>query len=382
MTGASPARLPRRAAIAGTLALLAACGGTPPAAPPPLPEGWLLAGDAHALRDLAGVVEPLSPTPLRAVVLAAAEATSACAWFEASPSPDLFAIPAALACSEGRPALAERLGGGEHRLWVALPAMEVGRLAGWADVAADGGFVAELTLRDVPAEPPWSVLLPADRAPASPCLAADGALLHAALRPQGGLDLDAAVAEGSEFDRLFKLRSGLFRAAVLEGSFEIAVYQPATGGRVPALAIALPFRVRAAAVAGMEALIEALRRDWPVFRKPLATAAGEGACLPDLDLVPEFGPCYLATDEALVVGWNQATLERALQPGPRPEPPTAGGRVTLDLARFPAADALLATAHEVAPRQGAPLPWRRLTLRQERRDGAVVLALDAQRGGP
>jgi hypothetical protein len=342
----------------------------------------LLAGEGAALGRLADAVEPLPATPLRALVLAAAEATATCAWFETTAwAPELAALPGALGCVAAPPDLAERLGGGEHPLWLALPAQAVGRFGGWIDLDADGGITAEARLLDPPVDPPWSVLLPSERAPAAPVLNCDGILFHALLRPEGGLDLQRAVAEGSEFDKLFKLRSGLFGTAALEGSLEIAVYSPGAGQRTLPLVIALPHRVRAAAVVGIEALVEALQRDWPVYRKPLATPAGEGACLPDLNLVPDFGPCYLATDRALVVGWNQAALERGLAPGPRPEPPPSG-EVTLDLAGFGAADDALAATHGLAPRRSAHLPWTRVVLRQERRGAEVRYALRAEGRAP
>ena len=52
------------------------------------------------------------------------------------------------------------------------------------------------------------------------------------------------------------------------------------------------------------ASIADLQQTWPVHRSELRGPAGDGACLPDLNVLPELAPCYVATADALVVGWN------------------------------------------------------------------------------
>src|SRR5262249_17973230 len=145
----------------------------------------------------------------------------------------------------------------------------------------------------------------------------------------------------SQADRLFRLRSDLFASAVLDGTWEGAVYLPERAGGMPGIALALGFELRSVAVAAAEHFLADLQKTWPVHRSDYRMRAGDGACLLDLNVLPDLSPCYVATGDALVVGWNATSLERALA-GPIMPAPDAAGRLDVNLALIHRADDLLA----------------------------------------
>ena len=120
-----------------------------------------------------------------------------------------------------------------------------------------------------------------------------------------------------------------------------------------------------------------LQAAWPVHRSDFALGANRGACLLDLNILPDLAPCYVATDAALVIGWNPISLRQALA-ADRADAHAAGGThphsgISIDLARIPEADARLAQLappDAPAPPTGS-YPWRRLRADAER-DGDVV----------
>jgi hypothetical protein len=189
------------------------------------------------------------------------------------------------------------------------------------------------------------------------------------VRPRAGLDLAALVSEGSQADLLFRLKSGIFASAVLDGTWEGAVYLPERAGGMPGIALALGFSLRSAAVAAIEHFIADLQQTWPVHRSALHRPDGEGACLPDLNVLPDLAPCYVATADALVVGWNPASLARALA-GATPGA-DAPARLDLNLALIQRADDLLAGAF---PGSQPPLhwPWIRVLASGGEDHGALV----------
>jgi hypothetical protein len=120
----------------------------------------------------------------------------------------------------------------------------------------------------------------------------------------------------------------------------------------------------------MEEFASELERSWPVHRTPFRVGDAAGACLLDLNLLPDLAPCYLAREDALVIGWNPASLRLALSsaaaPGAEPDLGAEGGLV-LHLDRLALADAQLAAAAGFAAEAGLPRawPWRRLLARGE-----------------
>ena len=89
-----------------------------------------------------------------------------------------------------------------------------------------------------------------------------GTLVHARLRPAGGLNIARLVPHGSQGDQLFRLKSELFSGVVLDGTWEVAVYLPEQGSIVPPSALAVGYRVREAALAAAEAISTRARNWW------------------------------------------------------------------------------------------------------------------------
>jgi hypothetical protein len=341
----------RWSAALAALALFA-CADEPAAQP----EASLLAERAPLVRLLTALSR-LEGTPLgrRAAELAAA--LPDCPRLEArAPEPDAGALAAGLRCAEG----AEPW---PHDLRLTWPLPGDLSLAAWLDVDERGGIEASFELPGAAAHGARALLLPGPEPPGPAVLSGTESLLQARVRPAGGLDLAALVPEGGQGDRMFRLKSELFRGVVLDGSWEAALYLPGEGEPLPRAALALGFSNRAAAVAAAEDFLAELARTWPVRRSYFSIAGADGACLLDLRILPAFAPCYLATERALVVGYNPASLRKALDGAP-PALGEAGG-LLLDFARFAESDARLAGS---APGQA---PWCRLRAEPEP-DGDAV----------
>src|SRR5262249_22152546 len=249
----------------------------------------------------------------------------------------------------------------------------------------NGALALDLRWPDPPADRALRLLVPGG-APAGPDRPASaGRLVHLRVRPRAGLDLAALVPADSQADRLFRLKSALLAGAVLDGTWEAAVYLPERPDAMPGAALALGFRVRDAAVAAIEHFLADLQQTWPVHRVELRGPAGNGACLPDLNMLPDLAPCYVAAADAIVIGWNPASLGRALAPPAqvsRSEPKAsedrrageadAPARLDLDLALIQRADDLLARAF---PGSSPPLhwPWSRVRASGREDAGAIVV---------
>ncbi len=405
------------------------CGPSAPAEPP----GAWWAGRASVVRGVLAQIEELDGTPLarRARELAAAlpECESVGVHAQdgdvaklaerarcldegdpleqirrASGSDLVFAMPASFAqraqVSRSEPKASE-----DHQVGERRPSGVRGETLRGALRLENGALALDLRWPDPPAEGALRLLVPGD-APAGPDrLASAGRLVSLRVRPRAGLDLAALVPEDSQADRLFRLGSGILAGAVLDGTWEGAVYLPERAGGMPGIALALGFSVRSAAVTAIEHLIADLQQTWPVHRSELRGPAGDGACLPDLNVLPELAPCYVATADSLVVGWNAMSLQRALagaQASRSPQgreaaaqrgeaersaspreteasedhqtggTPDAPARLDLDLALIQRADDLLARAF---PGSQPPLrwPWSRVLASGGDEDGALVL---------
>ncbi len=251
------------------------------------------------------------------------------------------------------------------------------RVVGVNHAISEGGDVAaEILLPESRFENGRALLLP-DREAAGPTLLnRTDELVHARLRPEGGIDIASLVPTSSQADRMFRLKSELFAGAVLDGTWEAAVYLPEPGHPMPRAALAVGFTFREPAVRAMEGFLNELRSAWPLRRSDFAVGAARGACLLDLKLMPDFSPCYAATETALVIGWNAASVRKALlreTPATRvddtPQPTHA---LTVELARIPEADAHFARLEPEAAQLATTVwPWRRLTADGEREAGAV-----------
>jgi hypothetical protein len=357
----------RRAALAALALAAVACGraSEPGAA---WPEGALLVARTAALGDLLDRLARLEQTPLAREARAWRAALPACDVVEAhAPEADAGALRAALRCAAPDGALAavhrER---GAHDLVFGWPAAGA-QARGHAALSGAGALELRVSLPGDAFAGPRALLRPAALAPGAPVLGGADALVHARLRAEGGIDLPALLPPGSQGDELFALRSRLFGAAVLDGTWELALYLPGEREALPRAALALGVRHRSVSEAAAATFLDELEARWPVRRRPFALGDAAGACLPELRVLPGLAPCYVATGRALVVGWNEASLRKALDGSP-PALSDAGGLVA-ELARLPAADARLAAPR--APAGATPWPWRRL-LAEPRASGAGV----------
>ena len=358
----------RRAAFLALALGCLHCGREPAAWPP----GALLVGRAAALRGIASELARLEGTPVAREADAFAKALPECETLEAhAAQASLAALRAGLRCADPAGALAAvHRDLGARDLAFAWPLGD-GRATGTADLSAAGDLDLEIELPAGAFGGPRALLRPGAAPPGPAVLGGADALVHARLRPEGGIDLPALLADGSQADQLFALRSQLFGAAVLDGTWELALYLPGEGERVPRAALALGIRHRAVAEAAAARFLDELEVAWPVRRTPFALGGAPGACLLELRLLPGLAPCYVATERALVVGWSPASLRKALD-GSATALPASGGLVA-ELARLPAADARIA-APELPV--GAPVfPWRRLVAEPLHAGASVGLRL-------
>ena len=231
-----------------------------------------------------------------------------------------------------------------------------------------------------------SLLVPGERPAGPDRLAREGRLLLMRVRPEGGIDLESLAPAGSQGDRLFALRSGLLGRTVLDGSWELALYEPEVPGTLPAAALALGIRSQHTAIAAAEALLTELAATWSVSRTPFRLPAGSGACLLELAVLPDLAPCYVATGSALAVGWNARALERALEAPARPGTDRAAARLELDLVRIAGTDAREAARIAETSGEAPPVvtwPWERLSAWAVHDEGALrIEALLAAPGAP
>ena len=97
------------------------------------------------------------------------------------------------------------------------------------------------------------------------------------------------------------------------------------------------------AESALHALLDDVEDSWSVRHEPLSLAGTRGACLPELNLLPGLAPCALATERAIVLGWDAASLRHALGETPSAQPQTAtAARAEIDLSRLHEADRRLA----------------------------------------
>jgi len=366
--------------VAGLALGLAACAERP-ATGPREPSGALLVARTADLERLLGQLAWLEGTPLAHRIEAFRAALPDCPVVESqAPDGGFEQLLRGLECRPERSALEQlHRERADYALAFAWPLEPGLRLRGRLGLDDRGGVELDLRVPPEAAHGPQELLLPGDEPPGPGVLSGSQQLFHARARPAGGLDFASLVPEGSQADRMFRLKSELFAGTVLDGTWEAAIYLPAEGEPTPRAALALGFEHRALAVAAIERFIADLRSTWPVRRSFFALGEAEGACLLDLRILPDLAPCYVATDRALVLGWNPASLRKALDGTSTGAPlagPESGGGLVLELARFAEADARLAQAAGEQPlrqaAQAAASPWQRLRA-QARRDGDRVL---------
>lgn len=350
-----------------------ACGAPQPAEP----AGALFAAETASVERLLDRTAQLAGTRLARHAAELRSTLPRCRRIGAhTTGPDAAALLAKLRCVEGDPRLEafDRVRG-DRDLALDWPLEDGERIRVRLGLDARDDADIELVLPHGAARGATALLVPGSSPPGPAQLTGTGALVHARVRPRAGLDLASLVARDGQAQRLFRLRSRIFAGAVLDGTWEAAAYVPEPGEPAPPVALALGFHLRDGAVAAMEELIEEIRSTWPVDRVAFSVGGAHGACLPDLRIMPGLAPCYVATDRALVLGWNAASIERALAGGASGLGRTGG--VLVDLARFSEADANLAGGSA----ESGKVPWTRLrAVGREEKDGVRMrVHLEAER---
>lgn len=367
-----------RTVLAAFLLCLAfGCGG-PQTPTDGLPPGALLSARRADLVRLLDHLAALEGTPLAIRAGELEQALPACDEIEAQDANgDWRALVASLRCrTPGGPLEPLHAKRGPDALAVAWPLDAESRLIARLALRPDGDASISLELPRAAASGVRGLFLPGERAPGPGVLSAEDGLLHARVRPVGGLDVASLIPAGSQGDQLFRLKSRIFTGGVLDGTWELAVYLPEEGHPMPRAALALGFTSRTAAVRAMDAFLDELEASWPVHRSAFSPEVGSGACFRDLRILPGFAPCYVATDRVLVVGYNAASVLHALAGTPDTALGEAGG-LEVDLARFPEADARLARARGQARGAGPTAwPWRMLRARGESAGERVHLRVE------
>jgi hypothetical protein len=368
-------------ALALAAAFLVACGDAGPMAPSE-PPGLLMVARTPDLARLLDRLGSLEGTPLAHGARELAEGLPGCGLIEArAPDAGLEALKESLVCAPPRSALARlHQDLGSASIAFVTPEREGLRVRGRIHFDALDQAEVELTIPNALARGAAAMLLPGREAPGPGVLSGTETLLHARLRPEGGLDLSSLVPDDSQGDRMFRLKSRLFAGAVLDGTWEAAIYLPTPGSTMPRATLALGTRAQAPAAAAAGEFISQLEETWSIRRAPFAIAGAPGACLPELRILPDFAPCYVATGDALVVGWNAESVAKALDGGGSGL--GLGGGVLVELARFPEADERMARAGGIPRETLAPHPWGRLQAVGHRSEDAVELRLHlAAKGG-
>ncbi len=357
----------RRAALLVIVGIAAAsCPATAPEPGPEVPAGWTLRGDPAALQPLADGLVSLEGTPAARYAPLLRERledegpTGSVAWSWRDDAVGIATGTLETSAGGGAPGEAEA-----------------------GDGAGSGATVGGLSVTAMftPAGD-WggATFLPAGDGPGAPALSTDGALVHVRLRADGGLDLAGLVPAGSEADTMLGLKSDVLSGAVLDGTFEAALYTPAPGATMPPMVMAAGYRIRAVAERGLDAMAANIEATYGVPRVPVTVGDVEATCFPTLRVLPETGPCGAVTDGAIVIAYNEVSLRRALA---EPADDNAGfaadaeaaSILRFDLADLPAADRSLVEARlraaggdPAGAREPTVWPWAAATL-TGRRDG-------------
>ncbi|MEZ4331168.1 MAG: hypothetical protein R3F35_05425 [Myxococcota bacterium] len=206
------------------------------------------------------------------------------------------------------------------------PIGRAGRLALTLDVDANGGLALAGRLVPDDAMGPAGFLVPSPTAPRPAVVDAGSALLHLHLRSATGTGLARLIPKEGQGDRLFALKSRLLEGALLEGTLELALLEPAPANAVPLAAIVLHHRGAAAIAAALAEALAQLRHTWSLEPSPrvFATRSGStrtGGCYANLPLLPELAPCWVVTDEALVLGYRAEAVAAVLGSSTPASPP-------------------------------------------------------------
>lgn len=347
----------------------------------PEPNIPWLEGDAQVLRDVLEDLESLHQTPLASAARRALSRIEGCDGqvHTESAALDLDALIEGLSCRDSKTGDAEP--DDALRFELPLPALEGGALKGHLTSPASGPKLI-LELPEPGDDHPWSWWLPDDDG-RPPRLQTREALLHGVWQSRHGLDFASWVEAGSELDTLWGLKADLLSRAVLNGAMEWVIFLPPEGRAMPDMVAALGIRNRQAALNAAAGLAEQLAETWSVRRTPLRMGSAEGMCLEDLRLLPELSPCFVVTQHQWLLGWNRASLERALSAHRSPadderSPSSSVSGNSLEVAwhLFPEADRRIQEALGVDGDETLTYPWQRLTVDARHRESAYEFQLD------
>jgi len=382
------ATLPATLAVLAISALLAlgGCGGRGDR----VPRGLTFAGDADQIRPVLARLEGLTGAPVAQAATRATEAIAGCERVvgrcevpegadAGSPSTGGCDLAASLRCADdGLPNWVETLRGDAG--WVFAGSTEPGH---WLVVrgTSEGDGSVRLDGEVYPAgiEGPISLLLPADEPAGPPHMNDAQSLIHVRLRPDGGLNLARFIEGGDWGARLYRLQSKLFEGTALSGTWELAVYPPEQDQRIPPMALALDIRDRDLAVQVMEKFLDDLMATWPARRNDFALDGWSGACLSNVRVMPDLSPCYVATADTLLIGWNAGSLRQALAgrstpsvSAPGSDWSDQGSEARVYFSRFPPVDALMAQVSGTTPLPSSFYPWDRLDLQGHRGEDSYL----------
>jgi hypothetical protein len=329
------------------------------------PAGMFLVARADALARALATASRLEGTTLGTAAARGRSRVGSCAIVESeAPDGKLETLLVELRCAEQRPVLAPlaALLGPDVDMAVAS-----GRGGPWTTfvsrVDGDGGLAGELRF------PPHladlsTLLVPDEQQPGPPLFKTDDSIVRARVRVRHGFDF-AALTPKTETAEKLKLPdfTGVFSGALLDGTWEAAVYGPADGKVVPRIAFALGVRSSRLAESAMKGLLSELETTWKLHRSPFSTGAGEGACLPGLTVLPELAPCWILARDHIAVGWNRDALTFALAGGANPADGESRSHLRLDFLTMASADnALTKTAFGEAASPLPAYPWASLQL--------------------
>ena len=369
------------AAALGLALLCSACGPATPAPDADWPEGALLSARTETLRSLLEGLAKQPTTPLGRSARAWLSALPDCPEVEAqAPSGKLADLPAALRCAGEVSGTAGMSGfrawRGADALALALPVHTASRLR-LRGRERDRDLVVDVAWPEAPTSGLLGSLLPGDEPAGPSVLAHRHAVVHAQARAEGPLDLATLAPEGSQGDQLFRLRSELFGAAVLDGRWELALYPPNDGQSMPQAVVALGIGLEALAERALDAFISELETTWHLTRTSARFGDASGACLLELTVLPDFAPCAVATRGAVLVGWNGASLRTALAGPPTGSGESVPGRLTLDLDALRATDERLALGNAAGEDIATvDWPWQRVRVDARRRAGELAVQLE------
>ncbi len=361
--------------LAMAWALLVGCTQDDPLAS--LPEGFWVVGSARALAPTFEAARAWSGTNLAAAALPLATATAAC--------PDTVLIGGAtlegglkVVCEvPDTVAVLGKLAEGHAGAFV-LPGPPGARGSGTLDVAENGSLSVQADLPFPASGSAWDLVLPAGEPPGPNVLPVEGALVHAHVRQHRVADVASLVGGSGEGGDVFMMQADLFAATVLSGSWEFAMWPAGEGGAVPQAALSIGVRSEEVAARAAAEYVSSLSARWPLAAQPQEVGGLPATCLGGLKLLPELAPCWAPARGSLVVGWNAASLGRALAPS---SSSSEASGVVVDFKSFSAVDSAL--TQTFAPAGTSPpddsYPWGRVHLSGARRDDRLELTLRADR---